>query len=500
MAITTIPLGNKPFVTPYTSVGREVCKNLYLEYSGSATAKAEYYAIRIPGMNIASEWYAGESRVRAVHTGTDGNLYIIQRNRFARIDAEGHGHQLGAINTISTAPVSICDNGSELFITDGQDGWIYSFALGTFERVTDTAFPGVVSGIGSKHCACIDGYFFVLDPGTTKYQWSQPFYIGSGGEFWNGLDFGQKQATPEPILTIASCQGLLWLFGSRSIEVHYNTGDFSNGLWQRQQGAIMQMGCAAEWSVAVFASNVFWLGADGTGAVGVWTNDGFQPRRISTRGIEQIFQTLGDLSGTVGFVYSHNGHTFYVLQLPGRCFVYDATTDAWHERTYLSPITGEESAWRGWLHAYAYGKNIVGQIDGGGLCWIDQNAHRNRDPLNFTYDKIRWEKTSPITFAQGKLVSYWSAQPIFQQGVGLLDNLPDGTGKNPVCRLSWANDSGVAYGNEHELEMGAMGEYGKRTRKMVCGHGRNRVWKLTGSDPVPTILVSLLVDAEVMGS
>ena len=500
MAETVIPLGTKPYATAYSAAGLEVCKNLYMEATGSPTARADFIAVRIPGMNIQSEWKAGESRARGLHAGSDGNLYIIQRNRFARINAEGHGHEIGLINTISTATVSMCDNGSELLIVDGKDGWIYSFQLGTFARITDAAFPGVVSQIGPTHCVCIDGYFLVNAPGTTSYQWSQPFYIESAGEFWNGLDFTQKIVTPEPINALASCMGSLWVFGEKSVEVHYNTGDFAGGIWRRQDGAFMQMGTSAPRSVAVFGPSVFWIGQDQTGATGVWTNEGFSPRRVSTQGIETILRSLGDLSASVCFTYSQAGHTFYVMQLPGRCFVYDMTTDRWHERTYLSPITGVESSWRGWLHASAYGRNIIGQIDGGGLCWLDQSAHRNRDPLNFAYDKIRWEISSPQTFANGRLVSYAWAMPMFQQGTGLIQNLPDGTGKDPVCRVSWSNDGGVSRGNEHEVKMGEMGQYGRRSKKWICGQGRNRVWFLTGSDPVQTVIVGLMVDARVMGS
>lgn len=499
MPETMIPLGNKPWVTPFTSVGKETCKNLYLEYSGSATAKAEYFMIRIPGHGVFSTFQAGLPRCRGMYCSTTGILFSVNSNKVQKIDAEGYGVNIGTLNTISgTSYVSMCDNGSELLIVDGKDGWIYSFALGTFERITDEAFPGVVSGIGPTHCVCIDTYFIVNDPGTTKYFWSQPAYVPDGdGTLWSGLDFGQKLGMPEPIIALANCQNMVWLFGARSIEVHYDTGDFANGVWQRYQGAMIQMGAVAKFSIATYGNSVFWLGSDSTGAVGVWTNDGFQPKRISTRGVEQIFQLLGDLAGTVGFTYSMNGHTFYVLQLPGRCFVYDVTTDAWHERTYLSPINGVESAWRCNFTAFAYGKNCFGMTDGGGVVYLDQELHRNRDPLNGQYDAIRWEKTSPISFALGKRVVYHWYQPIFQQGVGLIDNLENGTGKNPVCWLSWSDDSGMTYGNLHSLEMGAMGEYGKRSRKSVCGMSRNRVVKISGSEPVLTILVGLLANAEV---
>ena len=500
-----IPLGNKPFVSPYNSVGREVCKNLYIEYAGSGTAIAEYFAIRIPGYRRFTNWMATASSTRGLYASTTGRLFTVNSNKVSEINSEGAGVVIGTLNTTSAAvPVAMCDNGSELLIVDGRDGWIFDLTAefpGSFTRITDESFPGVTSQIGPTHCVCLESYFFVNEPGTRRYWWSNPSYTADNdGTHWNGLNFGQKQGNADLLQAIIACQGQLWLFGATQTEAHYDTQDFASQLWAKYQGSEIRMGTVAKYSVCSFANSVFWLGADDKGTIAAWTNEGFNPKRISTRGIEQIMQTLGDLSGTLGFIYSMAGHTFYVLQLPGRTLVYDMATDAWHERTYLSPVTGEESAWKCKYSAFAFGWNLFGFRDGGGVVLLDQNDHYNRDPMNEEVSYVRWEKTSPITNEGGKLIAYFRAQPIFQQGVGLSENTAAGVGQNPKCLISWSNDSGNSYGNTHEVGMGKQGEYGFRSRLQLCGHGRNRVWKLSGSDPVLTILVALQVDAEVMNA
>ena len=40
---TRLPLGDKPFASPYFSVGVEICQNMYLEASQSTNGKSEYY-------------------------------------------------------------------------------------------------------------------------------------------------------------------------------------------------------------------------------------------------------------------------------------------------------------------------------------------------------------------------------------------------------------------------------------------------------------------------
>jgi hypothetical protein len=45
----------------------------------------------------------------------------------------------------------------------------------------------------------------------------------------------------------------------------------------------------------------------------------------------------------IAWAYSQNGHTFYVLDLISRTFVYDCATQAWHERASSADASG---GWR----------------------------------------------------------------------------------------------------------------------------------------------------------
>ena len=54
MAMMSIPLGKNPYASPYISVGKEICQNLYLEIAQSENSKAQYYFLKIPGMKLIS--------------------------------------------------------------------------------------------------------------------------------------------------------------------------------------------------------------------------------------------------------------------------------------------------------------------------------------------------------------------------------------------------------------------------------------------------------------
>jgi hypothetical protein len=87
---------------------------------------------------------------------------------------------------------------------------------------------------------------------------------------------------------------------------------------------------------------------------------------------------------------------------------------------------------------------------------------------------------------------------MFRQGTGLNTNTTQLVGKNPECKIAWSNDAGESYQNERTALIGQMGQYQYRTRLTTLGISRNRVWRITITDPIQIILVGLIVDVVPM--
>lgn len=522
---TVIPLGTKPYSTPYYSVGKEICQNMFLELSQSQFAKSDYYLLKIPGLKRFGEIpTANAGACRALITTTDKRTFIVNGRNVYEILIDASRVYIGSLNSYS-GPVSIAegrqsyldDGGNNittglLCIVDGIAGYILRLIDNNLTRITDEYFPGVQEGTDAPtHVTYLDTYFIVNVPNTNQYYYSNssytrdfddtsgPYDPAQPNGYWTPLQSGQKIGKTDNISALVNCNNFLWLFGYNSCEIHYDTGDYNGQLFARYQGAILNVGCNAPYSVATYQNNVFFLGNDNQGTLGVFSNDGVSPVRISTRGIEQLIESMGTWSDCQSYCYAQSGHAFYVMQFPSasKTLVYDMVTQSWHERTKLLQSTGAIIRWDGMYATSNFDKLIVGDIASSASYQLDPFYYMNDNPMDSGNNFIRCVKTTPIAFDYGKNVRYNWIQPICNQGSGTTNNVTQGAaivGVDPTIQIAWSNDTGYTWSNERTAPLGKQGEYEKRSRILGCGMGRNRVHRIAMTDPVPFILVALLVN------
>jgi len=505
-----IPLGNKPYSAAYTSIGREQCENLYLERSGTETAKAQEFYIKIPGLRRMIEG-TSTNACRGLHRAASGKIYGVFGQFIYEILADWSRVLKGSIGTYS-GTVGLTDDGQYLLIVDGQDGWTLKFDDSTLTRIDPNHAGNEGFPRGATHCVCLDTYFLVNNPNTNDYAWSNASYslMTTGGTttdatpdnagYWNGLNTASKIAHPDNIMAIADCNNMVWLLGQSSIEVHYDTGNYP-GVWARYEGAIIEVGCSARYSVKKYLNNLYWLGSDASGTVGVFTNNGFQPQRISVRGIEQIIQSMSDYTDAIGMTWAENGHAFYLLHFPtgDRTLVYDIQTGIWHERTYLYREDGTTHRWKGTYCAYGNSNVCFGDSNTDAVYVSDQEYYVNDDATGTNVNYIKCVKTTPIGFQSGRLVRYLSIQPMLSQGMGLAANTEWGVGYDPKIIISCSNDSGNTWTQGRQVSTGQRGNYDYRSRLTTWGAARNRVWKLTFTEPTRLVIVGLLAELRVLG-
>jgi len=129
---------------------------------------------------------------------------------------------------------------------------------------------------------------------------------------------------------------------------------------------------------------------------------------------------------------------------------------------------------------------------------LDVSTHSNENPDGVGVNYIKWVKTTPIGFKDGRNVRYKSLQVMMQQGNGTTLNTDEGVGQDPSIMVAYSNDSGKTWSQERIVKTGRQGKYAFRSRLCMLGTSRNRVWRISGSDPVETILVGLLIDGDVL--
>lgn len=482
--------GDVPFASPYNVIGTEECRNLYVEKSISPTSKVQSYYVSIPGLKIFSQKDAGNA-CRGLYKTSDSRLFQAHSNYVDEIFQNGQRITRGYITTYS-GNVCMCDNTQQLMLVDGEFGYVLDLATNNFQKVDENTFPN-----GADYVTNVDTYFIVNVPNSYNFRWSYP----NNGLLWDALDSASKIGYPEVIVTLKEMHNQLWVFGTTTTEIFYDTADIETGIFKRIEGASFEVGCAAKHSVTKIENNIFWIGVSKNGTKEIYSNDGLSPLVISTRGIEQLVdkETGGKIDDAIGFSYSQNGHNFYIIQFlsSSLTLAYDTTTKTWHVRSDRD-WRGDNVKWRGMYHQLVWGKNIFGDLYTNALYTSEMDYYQNEDPDDLTKPKmIIRERTTPIIQADQKRLRHNSFEVLFESGVGLNDI---GFGHEPQVILYTSDDSGISFPSVRYTGLGKIGEVKTRARFLRLGMSRNRVYKVSVTDPVKVVLIGFILDTIPMGS
>jgi hypothetical protein len=361
------------------------------------------------------------------------------------------------------------DNGIQLFVAANGPSYIYNADTNVFGQITDPDFPGAVT------VGFLDGYFVFNEPNSQKL-WVTSLLDGTSID---PLDFASAEGAPDDIVSLIVDHREVWVFGTNSTEVWYDAGTADFPL-QRIQGAFNEIGCAATYSVAKMDNSVFWLGADARGRGIVYRANGYTGQRISTHAVEWQIQQYGNLSDAIGYTYQQDGHSFYVLIFPqaDTTWVYDAATQAWHERAGWS--NGVFTRHRSNCQMAFNNQVIVGDYQNGNIYAFDLDVYADNGQIQ---KWLRSWRALPTGQNNLKRTAHHTLQLNCESGVGL--NL--GQGEDPQVMLRWSDDGGHTWSNEHWSGMGKIGEYYRRVFWRRLGMTlklRDRVYEISGTDPV----------------
>ena len=461
------PILGASYVTRSVNAADDRMVNMFPEAIPEG-GKMPAYLQRAPGLKFLQSVGAGPIRGLWAHQTNGSDFYVVSGNEVYRLSSTSATPQLlGAVNGIG--PVSIADNGTQIFFACNPDAFIYNETLGTFSKITDVDFPGAVT------VAYLDGYFIFNQP-NSQLLWSTQLLDGTQIA---PLDFASAEGSPDGIVAIIADHRELWVFGTDSTEVWYDAGlaDFP---LTRIQGAFNEIGCVATYSVAKLDNSLFWLGTDARGQGIVYRANGYTGARVSTHAVEWQIQQYATMSDAVAYTYQQDGHAFYVLNFPtaNTTWVFDVATQVWHERAGLAG--GVFTRQRANNQCNFGGTIVVGDFENANLYALDLNTFADNGT------EQRWLRSwRALPTGQNNLnrTAHHSLQLDCETGVGL----NTGQGGDPQVMLRWSDDGGHTWSSEFWRSMGAIGQYGYRTlwrRLGMTTKLRDRVYEISGTDPV----------------
>jgi hypothetical protein len=488
---------------------------------------------RCPGLAFLSTVGDGPVRGLWAFSPDDGVGFVVSGTQLFKIN---NAYAATLIGTVAgTGPVSMADNGTQLFIAANGPSYIYNNTANAFGQIIDPDFPGAVT------VCYLDGYFVFNEPNSQK-MWVTTLLDGASID---PLEFASTEGSPDGLLAVVSNFREVWAFGTNSIEVWYDSGATDFPL-QRIQGAFNELGCAAPYSIAKMDNGLFWLGRDRRGQGIVYRANGYQGQRISTHAVEWQIQQYADMSDAIAYTYQQDGHSFYVLIFPtaNTTWVYDAATQAWHERAGF--VDGEFTRHRSNCQMAFNNKIVVGDFENGNIYAFDLDVYADNGQIQ---KWLRTWRALPTGQNNLKRTAHHSLQLDCETGVGLnlypayasenidtesglnlvaqyvqtylatqsgviltteagdgfeplgqyelsdtditgyeivTNSYPAAPGYNPEAMLRWSDDGGHTWSNEHWSPLGRIGAYGHRTFWRRLGMTlklRDRVYELSMTDP-----------------
>ena len=408
--------------SPNAADGRMI--NLFPEIVPEA-GKEPAWLQRAPGLRLLTTFPTGPIRGMWQY-GSYG--YVVAGTKLYRLDTDWSYSELGTV--LGSDPVNMVDNGTQLFIAAGANGYIYNdtelelscdttsgspnittadtsqlwvglpvsgsgipsgatissitnattFVISANATATATGVTLTISPLfsqitdpdfpGAVGVGFIDGYFVFNEPNSQRF-WVTASYNGLSID---ALDFASAEGSPDDLVTLIVDHREIWLFGINTVEVWYNAGlpDFPLA---RIQGAFNEIGCLAAYSVAKLDNGLFWLGRDARGNGIVYRSKGYAGERISTHAVEWQIQQYATLSDAVAYTYQQDGHSFYVLNFPtaNRTWVYDVATGVWHERAGWE--NNEFTRHRGNCQMNYNNEIVIGDYVAGGIYAYDLSVY-----------------------------------------------------------------------------------------------------------------------------
>lgn len=306
--------------------------------------------------------------------------------------------------------------------------------------------------------------------------------VTSFSSAFDPLDIAAKAGFNDPIVGIASVHRELWLIGNLTSEVWIGTGaaDF---YFQQQQGAYINHGCAAQYSISTIDTIVFFIMQDMQGNGIVVMGGNYETTEISTPRIVSEFKSYASLDDAIGFCFQIGDHAFYCLVFPtaSKGWMYDLTTKQWNEWNWCD-INGNLLRPRINCCMFFNNKILGGDWENGKLLELSLNLYMDES------QPIVWVRTFPHMTNNNEKITYNSFDLDIQ--VGTVEDQED----DPLVSLSWSDDKGKSYGNPVMQSMGKTGEYLTVPSWNRLGQARDRVFKISSSANAKTAINGAFID------
>lgn len=449
MSLKPVPIFGGSYSDDSRPYDQQERTNYLPEVAENPNARSQGILRGVPGL-VKVLTLGGTGQGRGIRN-VEGKLFVVQGHNLYEISTSFVPTNRGTVT--GSGQVSMghnqINNGNQLTIVNGPEGFVWDTASETFTQITDDAF------VGSSVTGYIDQYMVHLEP------LGRFWYISDIADAlsFNASNRFSAESNPDIIKSLIVTHEEVWALGAKSIEQFVDTAgnDGTSSLFTRQNGTIMQQGMAGARGALALDNTVFWLGDDG---IFYKAAGGYIPQRISTFGVEQQIRDK-DWSQVFAMGWTDNGHKVAYWTFPdGYTWGYDVSNNLWHRRNSYGL-----DVWRVNNLAYWNGDWYGTDFTNGNLYRLDWSVYK--------------EDTAPLVSVCRTAYAHDSEERLFLTAIQLYMD----TGRGPVdpdsyVNLRYSDDGGFTWSNWRQFSLNASNNERSRIMFRRLGQFRDRVFEI----------------------
>jgi hypothetical protein len=479
--------GSYVLESPISSQIKTMNLRMQISEQPGATSKISFY--RTPGVSaFATAPTAGWSATFEMN----GRAFGVSGNTFYEVTYPANVGTLTARGTllVGTDPATIWANGpagDQLLVTSGSsltagmagNAYVYDLTANTLTEISTLVGKATQGGY-------LNGYGLVFDQvtGTVYYSDLFDFSVFDPANFWKRSNQPDKYQGMQ-----VTSWNYIWLPGGQTGEAWYPNGGFPLPFAPDPAGNF-NSGIAATFSLQNVAGAICWLSTGHDGGLTVQAATGLQPQTISDLALAQELASYTRIDDCIGQGFQYKGQNFLRLTFPTekKTKQYDFLSKAWTDvGTWISE-DDDYTYFRPVYHMYAFGKHLMGDRESGVL-YDMADTHQ----MDVEGRPLRWFRRMPSVVNETDYVFHRKLSLLPLVGVG---NAGLAVGYDPQVMLSYSDNGGRTWGTEIQASLGAEGAYDTLLQFWQLGMARNRVYELSGTDPVVTAFTEVYLTAE----
>jgi hypothetical protein len=500
----------KPISLGFTSnpgraptAGSALLANCYAEIAGDEQ-KAKVQVWASDGLEVLSESSSTDG-TRAM-IDVDGVVYKVRGRRIYRCEPAAIGAteiEIGGI--ASDAPVTMARNRRPVpqIGVCSQDGQYVVIEAG----VTTDYSSAIRSGANSV--AFLDGFFiFTHDDGSVSHTNEDDATTA------DPLAFASAESSPDPAIRGMVKQREFVAFGTRSVEFFANAGTDPFAFARNQA---IDLGCGASAACAQVDQTIVFVASDLT----VRILNGYQAVRISTHAVERAIAAEPDISTAIAVTWTRDGHTFYCLSGATFSYVYDLTTQFWHNRESYN-----DTRWLASCIVESGKELVVGAYNGGTLYRMKRDVFTEGDnplickivppPVHAWPERVKINalyldiipgvgrnvyELPAFDLYWGSEILAWGSETL-TWGQTIYDGLGDYSAYEPEVILRTSLDGGESWSAERRAKLGQMGDKLRRVvfRRIGATRQHGITFEISCSAAVMRGFLGAAVDADKLAA